>query len=55
MTNKLNRRKFLRTGAIAASGAAALSAPSVARAQTVTMKMQAAWAVVFSWKMQKHM
>ncbi len=43
MTNKLNRRKFLRTGAIAASGAAALSAPSVARAQTVTMKMQAAW------------
>jgi TRAP-type mannitol/chloroaromatic compound transport system substrate-binding protein len=43
MTNKLNRRKFLRTGAIAASGAAALSAPSIARAQTVTMKMQAAW------------
>lgn len=43
MTEKLNRRKFLRSGALAASGAAVLAAPSVARAEPVTLKMQAAW------------
>ena len=43
MTNKINRRKFIRGGAVAAASAGALAAPSVARAQTVTLKMQAAW------------
>ena len=43
MTETLNRRKFLRAGAVAATGAAALAAPSIARAAPVTFKMQAAW------------
>ncbi len=42
MTEQINRRKFLRGGAVAATGAA-LAAPSVARAAPVTLKMQAAW------------
>ena len=37
----VNRRKFLRGAAVA--GAATLAAPSVARAQATTLKMQAAW------------
>ncbi|MDD9921223.1 MAG: twin-arginine translocation signal domain-containing protein, partial [Boseongicola sp.] len=37
----LNRRKFMRGAALA--GAATLAAPSVARAQATTLKMQAAW------------
>lgn len=41
MTDTLNRRRFLRGSALA--GAAALAAPSVARAQGTTLKMQAAW------------
>ena len=41
MTNQVNRRKFLRGAALA--GAATVAAPSVARAQGVTLKMQAAW------------
>lgn len=41
MTNHVNRRKFLRGAAVA--GAATLAAPTVARAQGVTLKMQAAW------------
>ena len=43
MTNNINRRKFIRGSAVAAASAGALAAPSVARAQTVTLKMQAAW------------
>ena len=43
MTNKINRRKFIRGSAVAAASAGALAAPTVARAQTVTLKMQAAW------------
>ena len=44
MTNNLNRRKFMKGSAIAAAGAgASLAAPAVARAEPVTMKMQAAW------------
>lgn len=42
MSDKMNRRKFLRSGA-AITGAAALAAPAVARAEPVTIKMQAAW------------
>ena len=41
MSNSLNRRKFLRGTALA--GAASLAAPSIARAEGVTLKMQAAW------------
>ena len=41
MSNSLNRRKFLRGTALA--GAASLAAPSIARAQGTTLKMQAAW------------
>lgn len=41
MTNTVNRRKFLRGTALA--GAATLAAPSIARAEPVTLKMQAAW------------
>jgi len=41
MTNSVNRRKFLRGTALA--GAATLAAPSIARAEPVTLKMQAAW------------
>ena len=42
MTESVNRRKFLRGGAVAA--AASLAAPTVARAQeAVVLKMQAAW------------
>ena len=44
MTDNLNRRRFLRSGAVAAAASAgALAAPSIARAQTTTLKMQAAW------------
>lgn len=43
MTDTINRRKFLRNSALAAGGAAALAAPSIARAAPVTLKMQAAW------------
>ncbi len=44
MTDKQNRRRFLKGGALAATAAAGtLAAPSVARAQQVTLKMQAAW------------
>ena len=40
-----NRRKFLTGAAATAAGAtAALAAPNVSRAQTVTIKMQGAWA-----------
>ena len=40
-----NRRKFLTGAAATAAGAtAALAAPNVSRAQTVTLKMQGAWA-----------
>lgn len=41
MTDTVNRRKFLRGTALA--GAATLAAPSIARAEPVTLKMQAAW------------
>ncbi len=44
MSENLNRRKFLRGGALAATASAgALAAPSIARAEPVTLKMQAAW------------
>jgi TRAP-type mannitol/chloroaromatic compound transport system substrate-binding protein len=44
MTDKLNRRRFLKGSTIAAAGTAAtLAAPSIARAEPVTLKMQAAW------------
>jgi TRAP-type mannitol/chloroaromatic compound transport system substrate-binding protein len=42
--SKVSRRKFLKTGAIAAgAGAATLAMPNVSRAQTTTLKMQGAW------------
>ena len=39
------RRKFLKTGALAAGAAAAgtLAVPQVSRAQTVTLRMQGSW------------
>jgi TRAP-type mannitol/chloroaromatic compound transport system substrate-binding protein len=40
---KVNRRKFLKTAAAGAAGAAALGFPMVSRAQTVTLKMQGSW------------
>jgi len=41
---KVSRRKFLKTGAIAAgAGAATLAMPNVSMAQTTTLKVQAAW------------
>lgn len=46
MTNKLNRRKFMKGSALAATAtvsAGALSAPAIAANHTVTLKMQAAW------------
>lgn len=45
MHEKLNRRKFLKGSALAATATAAgtIAAPMIARAQPVTMKMQAAW------------
>ena len=44
MNNSLDRRKFLRGSAVAATASAgALAVPSIARAETVTLKMQAAW------------
>jgi len=45
MTKSVNRRKFLRGSATAAAVAATgtLAAPSIARAETTTLKMQAAW------------
>ncbi len=44
MSKNLNRRKFLKGGAIAATATAgALAAPAVARAEPVVLKMQAAW------------
>ena len=45
-TKKTNvsRRKFLKTGAVAAgAGAATLAMPNVSRAQTTTLKMQSSW------------
>ncbi len=44
MTENLDRRRFIRGSAVAAAASAgALAAPSIARAQPVTLKMQAAW------------
>jgi TRAP-type mannitol/chloroaromatic compound transport system substrate-binding protein len=45
MTKVFNRRRFLKgsTAAVAAGTAATLAAPSIARAEPVKMKMQAAW------------
>ncbi|MFQ5766315.1 MAG: twin-arginine translocation signal domain-containing protein, partial [Rhodospirillales bacterium] len=41
---KVSRRKFLKTGAVAAgAGAATLAMPNVSRAQTTTLKMQSSW------------
>ena len=40
---KVGRRKFLKTAAAGAAGAAALGFPMVSRAQTVTLKMQGSW------------
>ncbi|MDA1091147.1 MAG: twin-arginine translocation signal domain-containing protein, partial [Proteobacteria bacterium] len=42
--SKVSRRKFLKTGTIAAGvGAATLAMPNVSMAQTKTLKVQAAW------------
>ncbi|HUS54397.1 MAG TPA: TRAP transporter substrate-binding protein [Thermohalobaculum sp.] len=38
-----SRRKFLKGGLVAGAAAATLAAPSISRAQTVNLKMQAAW------------
>lgn len=44
MTNKVNRRKFMKGSAIAAAATAgSLAAPAVARAEPTVLKMQAAW------------
>ncbi len=44
MKNDMNRRKFLKGTALAATAAAGtLAAPAVVKAQTTTLKMQAAW------------
>ncbi len=46
MTKDLNRRKFLKGSALAATGAAAsstLAAPAIAAQHATTLKMQAAW------------
>ncbi len=44
MTKNLDRRKFIKGGALAATATAgALAAPSIASAEPVVMKMQAAW------------
>ena len=41
---KLNRRKFLKTGAVGAAGVtAAIAAPNIARAAPIVLKVQAAW------------
>jgi TRAP-type mannitol/chloroaromatic compound transport system substrate-binding protein len=44
-TNRVTRRKFLKTGAVAASAAAVgtVAMPQVSRAQTTTFKMQGSW------------
>ncbi|HIC27950.1 MAG TPA: twin-arginine translocation signal domain-containing protein, partial [Rhodospirillales bacterium] len=42
--SKVSRRKFLKTGTIAAgAGAATLAMPNVSMAKTTTLKVQAAW------------
>ncbi|MDH3667252.1 MAG: TRAP transporter substrate-binding protein [Paracoccaceae bacterium] len=41
--NSASRRKFLKGGLAAGAAAATLAAPQVSRAQTVNLKMQAAW------------
>ena len=44
MTDKLNRRKFIKGSALAATATGAtLAAPSIAKAETTVLKMQAAW------------
>ncbi len=44
MTKSIDRRKFLRGGALAATGAAAtLATPAIAENHTTTFKMQASW------------
>lgn len=44
MTKSMDRRKFLRGGALAATGAAAtLATPAIAANHTTTLKLQAAW------------
>ncbi len=43
MKETINRRRFLSAGAAATAAAGTLAAPSIARAQTVNLKMQAAW------------
>ncbi|MBX2882865.1 MAG: twin-arginine translocation signal domain-containing protein, partial [Granulosicoccus sp.] len=45
MTTDTKRRKFLKGSAVAATATAAgtISAPMIARAEPITMKMQAAW------------
>jgi len=40
---KVGRRKFLKTAAAGAAGAAALGFPMVSRAQTMVLKMQGSW------------
>src|SRR5262245_59052606 len=43
-TSRVSRRKFLKTGAVAAAAAAgAVAMPQVSRAQTTTLKMQGSW------------
>ena len=41
--DRTGRRGFIKTGAAAAAGAAALGFPMVSRAQTTTLKMQGSW------------
>ena len=45
MTETVNRRKFLKGSALAATATAAgtLAAPAIVKAAPVTLKMQAAW------------
>lgn len=43
MSDKINRRGFIRGAAVAGAAAGALSAPSIARAETTVLKLQSAW------------
>ncbi|WP_248304620.1 twin-arginine translocation signal domain-containing protein [Breoghania sp. L-A4] len=51
MTETLNRRRFLKGSALAATATAGtLAAPAIARAEPTVLKMQAAWAAASSSK-----
>ncbi|MCY4184080.1 MAG: twin-arginine translocation signal domain-containing protein [Rhodobacteraceae bacterium] len=55
MSDKINRRGFIRGAAVAGAAAGTLAAPSIARAETTVLKLQSAWGGEYFMKIPRTM